>query len=314
MKARWGRGLLILAVMLSLAAAATAQDPGNTTEPIVQFEDHTIEEPITPLSDPGTVTMTVGVGCDALESPDTETQATLQAPDEPAYAIVDIAPGQISWTTEPGQCPSLEPVHLADITVEVVFTQNAPAFQEVPLDLAMTVQKTPDPEDQRQYGPYTATITATPGYFNLYNMAVDEVNKEAPADETATFEVRVDDFSNDETRFTFSAPDAPEDVTVQFDPDPLTLDAGEQGTFEAHVRLSDPSTLPGSTTYEVPIEIESASTNPQAGPGDSTTLTLMPTFQGLLANPTPGPGVVTALVVMVVVSIGSTLPPKRPRL
>ncbi len=290
-------GLILVA--LAIAGAASAQEPGNPLEqpPPVSFEDQTLEEPIVPLSSPGTIEMMIGIGCDALETPETVTTAEITTANEPRYVEAVVSPASASWTTEAGDCPSEGPVYEDTFQVSVVFTQDAPAFEEVPIRLEMTVQKEPPVGEARTYGPFVANATATPGYFDNYDRRVDSSIQDARADEVATFEIMINNFSNGETRFDAKAAEAPDDVVVEFDPDELVLKAGEAGTLRVDVSFEDPSRIQERVQRSVTIDILPSSTHPLGGDA-------APSTAGVLAQFDPVEGSGLASVSSVPVALG----------
>ncbi len=301
---RGTHAVLAAAVVASLAAApaGSAQpSPSEATAPPVAFEDGTIEGLVEPLGTPGLAEMRIGIGCDALDTPGTMTQAHV-APGELTDGVsVTVVPGSQTWGPDPGDCPAPgEHPFTGTVDVRVSLSQDVPAYEPVSIPLELTVNKTP-PEpaanETRTYGPFTANVTVTPGYFNLYNVRLDEKIQQVSPSETARFPITIDNFSNDATRFSLRTVEAPDAVEVTFEPGNLTLAVDEQGTATVVVELPDPSGLVNEIA-SIEVETTSASDTRPEHEGQASRQAMQVQFRGGGPAGTPAPGLVPVLAAL----------------
>lgn len=296
----------IFTFILLAAPVALAQEPGNPLEdpPPVQFEDQTIPGTIVPLDTPGQAAIPIGVGCDGLETPDTTTTATVTVATPPASATTTVSPAATSWVSEVGDCPSEDIVHEGETVLNVRFDETAPAFEPVTVNLEMMVEKTPPTnESPREHGPFEATVTATPGYLERYEVEIDEPIQEGVADETMTFTGSIENQANGETRFDVSIGQAPEGLEVDIEPAEIVLAPFEPGTFEVHVAYEDPGALEEPSAFDVTLDLVASSTHADGSEGSPSTLSFVAEFEpldeGLLGIPTLGPFILTGVLGLV---------------
>lgn len=299
---RGASAVLVAVVVASLAAApaGSAQpSPAEAAAPAVVFEDATIDGLVRPLGDPGVVEMPVEIGCDALETPQTTTEAYAAPGARPDGVNVVLSPATQSWTTAPGDCPSpTQPSFTGTVQASASLSQDVPAYDPITVPLEMTVNKTP-PEpagENRSYGPYTADLTVTPGYFSLYNLRLDEKTLQTAPDETARFPITIDNFSNDATRFSLRTVEAPDTVEITFEPGEVTLGVDERGTAEILVELRDPGTFENEVA-SIEVEVTTASDTRPEHTGKASRQSVLVQFRGGPAGtPAPGAGAVLAVL------------------
>lgn len=301
-------GIFISAFVLLAAPLALAQEPGNPLEdpPPVQFEDQTIPDAIAPLATPGQVAIPIGVGCDGLETPDTTTTATITVATPPASASTTVSPAATHWVSELGDCPSEETIHEGETLLNVRFDDTAPAFEPVTIHLEMMVEKMPPTnESPREYGPFEANVTATPGYLERYEGDIDEPIQGGLADETITFTGSIENLANGETRFDVSIGQAPEDLQVNIEPAEIVLAPFEPGTFDVHVTYQEPAALEEPSAFDVTLDLVASSTHADGTEGSPSTLSFVAEFEpldeGMLGIPTLGPLLFTGVLGLVAV-------------
>ncbi len=286
-------GVFMITVLLFAAGIAAAQDPGNPLEdpPPVVFEDQTIQEPIVPLEDRDQAILSMGVGCDALETPETTTTATLSISNAPASASTTLSPASTSWVSELGDCPSEDIVHEGEALLDVGFDETATAYETVTLQLEMMVEKLPPTNDTpREYGPFIANVTVTPGYLEQHEVTIDDSTQQGIAGQTLTYQASLENLANGETRFDVSV-QADEALSVEVDPSEIVLAPHEPGSFTVDVTHGAPDALEEPAAYDVDLEITPASTHEKGGDGDPTSLTVVaelePVDEGVLGAPGP---------------------------
>lgn len=276
---RW----ILLAALVLLACGATAQEVDPA--PPVEIEDVEIPDLVVPLDEPGQQTVTVRVGCEAHEVPNTETRASLNATDVPKWANVIVSPSTLNWLTSPEHCPSTGMPFEGTVQLSVATTQDAPAYQEQAFALEADVVKKPPAEaEARTYGPYRGNVSFTPGYFHQHNVRVDEKIKQADPGQTLAFEGTIHSFANHETAFTLEAVEEPEGFAVSYDPERLVLDPQETGLFAVEVAPRDGS-QPPDDTVSVKTQIHGASTHELGGETGTSQVSMLAKFQADRPDP-----------------------------
>lgn len=295
--------LPVLALVALLAApGAMGQPPADPdTGPSVAFEDATIEGLVEPLDDPGLAEMPIEIGCDALDTPGTMTKAHVSPRELPDGVSVSVSPASQRWGVAPGDCPAPgEHPFTGTVEARVSLSQDVPAYEPVSVPLELTVNKTP-PEpaanETRTYGPFTANVTVTPGYFNLYNVRLDEKIQQLSPSETARFPITIDNFSNDATRFSLRTVEATDAVEVSFEPGNLTVGVDEQGTATVVVELRDPGGFVNEIA-SIEVEMTSASDTRPEHEGQVSRQSMQVQFRGGGPAGTPAPGLVPVLAAL----------------
>lgn len=211
---------LLVAGLATLAGPASAQGKTNT----VQITCPGGPPQIQPLGAPGswscTAVMTFGGG--GVSDPVNFVTLVLNAPDAPSWANVVLSPSSVSFLYAPGDGPKTQP-----FTVLVALTQDAPAFQTQRITITGQLSN-PNAAEQNDILP--TQIAVTPGYFNLYNVRVDQkIGRGGPQD-AVTYPIVIDNFSNGDTRFEFAL--ATEEAPEGFQPvvpEPFVLQSRATG-------------------------------------------------------------------------------------
>lgn len=284
---RWAWVLLLAVSVLSPPSLAQAPETG----PEVRFPDATIEERIKPLGPHGTTEIDIAIGCAAVEGPQWTTQAELVA-QGPSSANPIVSPSSASWISSPGDCPSNGTPFQATSQVRVSLTQNAPAFTDQRVHLAMNVTKAPPGSDvdPQRYGPYHANVSYTPGYFSLFNTRLDKKITRAEANETVEFPIEIENFSNDETRFEISVATPPAGVEVDTELGSLVLDTQESGTATVLVEIADPEKAPIGEPISLQATVTGNSTTRPSAEGSSSTVSMQVHFDGGPTDAAGAPG------------------------
>lgn len=279
---RW----VLLATLLLLVGSAAAQE--LDTGPSVEVEDAEIPGLVVPLDAPGKTTVTVRVGCEAQEVPNTDTLVDLAPASAPDWMNVLVSPSRLTWTTGPGDCPSTGMPFEDTVQVSVSTTQDAPGYQEEVFALEAEVLKvSPTEADERGYGPYTGNVSLTPGYFHLHNVRVDEKIQQTDPGQRATFEGEITSSSNHETAFTLTAVGEPEGFTVTYDPSRLVLAPNETGTFTVEVGPENGSHA-SRGTVSVQTQIHGESTHELGGETATSRVSVLAKFQADRSDPRDG--------------------------
>ncbi len=302
-----GRWLALIILVLLLAVPASVAQAPEQAAPSVEVEAEQIPGLVVPLGDPGTTTVEVRVGCLPGEPPQTMTTAKLSTPGQAAYADTVISPASLTWVTQPGDCPALEPPFVANATLSLALTQSAPGFQEQALPVAVVVEKQLGGETglNETYGPGMTNVSYTPGYFNLYNVRLDEKIQQVDAGETAVYQPTVDNFSNHETRFEAAVAEAADGVAVTIEPEVLVLAANGTGTFEVAVSLDGPISRVVNDVASVQVSVDSNTTHPLGGEGATSQISTLTQFRRIPGDDIPGigPWMTLGLVAMTAVAL-----------
>lgn len=212
--------LLLGGSMLAFASSASAQGVSPVT---IQLSCTGGPSEIQPLGAPGSwncqANPSVGGG---ITDPVTFLTINLQATDAPSWANVIIAPSALSFTYSPQDqgYPSVP------FSVSIALTQNAPAFQSTKVTLSGQATGS----QAQDISVLTTQLTVTPGYFNLYNVRVDNKIGQGGPQDSVVYPIQIDNFSNGETRFEFSL--AQEDTPAGFQaviPEPIVLQSQATG-------------------------------------------------------------------------------------
>lgn len=303
-----GRWLAPFLLVLLLAVPASLAQAPEQADPPIEVEAAEIQDLIIPLGDPHTTTVEVRVGCLPGEPVGTTTIATLSTPEPAAYENSVISPATLTWATQAGDCPSLEPPFVANATLSLALTQSAPGFQEQALPIEAVVEKrlvSPMGPNQT-YGPAMTNVTYTPGYFNLYNLRLDEKIQKVDADETAVYQPTIDNFSNHETRFAVAVAEAPDGVAVAIEPEVLVLAANGTGTVEVAVSLDGPISRIVNDVATVQVSVDSNTTHPLGGEGATSQVSTLTQFRRIPGDDIPGIGPWMTLGLVAVTAVALT--------
>lgn len=298
-------GRLALALLVAVLATPSVAAQGPDTGPDVEVEDAEIEDIVVPLDEPGETSLTVRVGCEAQEAPDTTTSVELRPMSVPRWANVIVSPSSFSFRTAPGDCPSTEMPFERDTTIRVSLDQDAPAYEQTTLTIGANVTKEPPGDlDGRGYGPYEGAVSLTPGYFHLHNVLADEKIQEARPGQQVSYEATIANYANHETLYEVSLAEAvPDGHTVTYDPTELVLAPNETGTFTIEVR-SDKGAI-DTSTVSVETLIEGRSTHELGGETGTSRISVLAKYTPPVpdprdAMPVPAPGVAAALAATLV--------------
>ncbi len=236
MLARWlpiGLGLLLVATAVPTVADHAPRE--------LVVDDLTLETPIGPHAEPGKIHLQVSVPCQDDERATAWTTAELV--EAPAYVTL-IAPGMANQTTP--VCHDANDTLALDYPVEITLDKRAPAFETQTVTLEVRVQKNHTNGTVERLGPVEADVTFTPGYFNLYNVRLEQKIGQAGPQESVTYPIVIENFSNGDTRFAFSLanPDSLPDGFNAVVPEPLILErpetAGEPTTGTVNFQVYTP--------------------------------------------------------------------------
>lgn len=303
----WLPALVI--VLLGSTAASQSIDPA----PPVEVEEAEVPGLVVPYSAPVEAQAEVRVGCEAHEVPSTTTHAILNASAMPDWVSVVVSPATLTWVTAPGDCPATGLPFEANTTIPVTTDQNAPAYAEQRLSLELLVVKDPPQEiEERTYGPYSANVTLTPGYYHLHSVVFEEVMQEVDRGGTAVFEGSVNNMANHETAYVIQAdgPQASSAVEITAQPSRLVLSPNASGHIEIHVG-SEEGSLVSSQTVDVEVMVDGNSTHPLGGEGATSIHSLRAVFPATVPNPgdglsvtAPGLGLLIASLLVATAWIG----------
>lgn len=289
-------GVLLLAVSALAWTGVAGAQPADAGPPI-DVEDVEIEDRVVPLDEPGKTEVQVRVGCDAAETPGWSTLANLSTPSVPDWATVLVSPSSLTWSTQPGDCPSQGTPYQGTVNVIVALDQDAPAYEDSGIRLEATVDKAPPEGPTRTYGPASGTVAFTPGYFHLHNLRVDEKIQEGDPGDTLVYESVIENFSNHETLFSAGVLQAPESVDVALEPETLTLTPNATGSFEIRVSMADPTARLTDEVASVHVGLEASSTGPTRGVQGGSQLAIQAQFQAGPPDPRDAPSIPAGLVV-----------------
>jgi hypothetical protein len=293
-----------LVAVLALAGVATAQGAG--TEATVEVDDATIAGKIVPLDEPGTTTTVVRVGCQTAEVAGTRTEATLSPQGFPDWANVIVSPSSLTWQTSPGDCPAREPPFQGETQLSISLTQDAEAYEPTRGAIVAEVTKTPPEGPGETYGTGQGNVTFTPGYFQLFNVRMDTKIQEVGPNETATFEGGIENFSNHETRFTFTAQpleDEPARLVVPGEP----IEVGPQASESLELRIVPGEVGPTGATVQAEVAIDAASTHPDGGEEGTEPVNVTAKFRPAAieaVREAPAPGLPAGILLVVGAAVG----------
>lgn len=304
MLGRWLASFLL--VLLVAVPASLAQAP-DAAAPSIEVEGTEIQELIIPLGEPAETTVEVRVGCLPGEPPGTLTIAKLSPSEPAAYEDPVISPASLTWVTQAGDCPSLGSPFVANASLSLALTQSAPGFQEQALPIEAVVEKRPvSPMAPNQtYGPAMTNVSYTPGYFNLYNLRLDEKIQKVDAGEAAVYQPTIDNFSNHETRFEATVDEAPDGVAVTIEPEAVVLASNGTGTFEVAVRLDGPISRIVNEVAAVEVEVTAKTTHPLGGETATSGLSMLTQFRRIPGEDIPAAGPSLTAVLLAVVAVAA---------
>ncbi len=220
------RGFWVLPALVLLLLATASPVLADHAPRELEVSDQTIETPIEPLGEPGRTTLEVRVPCQDDEQATAWTTASLI--EAPSY-ITMTTPSMTNRTTE--VCHDANDTLVLAYPVEIAVDQRAPAFETQELPVEIRVQKNHTNGTVEHLGPAEATVTVTPGYFNLYNVRLEQKIGQAGPQEAVTYPIVIDNYSNGDTRFVFSLAN-PDNVPSGFQPvvpEPLVLQSNATG-------------------------------------------------------------------------------------
>lgn len=288
--------VVMLASPLAMAAfsgSAVAQQPGDGSS--TTSCDRSSDEPIRPLGTPGTWDCTVTIqfqGSNTVGDPASFYTASLSE-SSPGWANVIVSPGTQSGTYQQGETITLE------FQVDVALTQDAPALTPDKVELTTDVTTT----SQQSVTPSSTEITIVPDYYNLYNVALQKKIGQGGPQESVDYPIQIDNFSNGDTRFTFSLVDS-DNVPAGFNPttpDPTVLRSPATGGEETSTQVTFSVYTPYQNGYvneigAIQLQIDSAYAQDTSKEGVASTISTLTQARGFYV---PGPGAgMTALAIM----------------
>lgn len=292
--------VVMLASPLAIMAAsnpAAAQNQAGDGSSTTSCEANS-GQTIRPLGTPGTWTCTVtiqfsGAGGAAAADPVNFYTASLSET-SPSWANVIISPGsQSGQYSGDGNTVDLE------FTVTVALTQDAPALTPDKVTIDTTVTTT----SEQGVAPSSTDLTVVPDYYNLYNVALQKKIGQGGPQESVDYPITIDNFSNGDTRFTFSL--ASEDsVPSGFNPttpDPKVIRSQATGAESSTTQVTFSVYTPYQNGYvneigAIQLQIDSAYANDPSKEGVSSTVSTLTQARGFYV---PGPGAgLTALSIL----------------
>lgn len=189
----------LLALMLVTGGLAMMMVPTASAQQPVTAELSCQDGPdeVQPLGTPGTWSCTATVTWAGGTTPNqiSPVGVTINPSGQASWMNVVVSPS--SFTVFPPNDGPGERVEPFEVSVSL--TADAPAFIQSRLALEPQLETGQD-QDPRESG---TEIAVTPGYFNLYNVRLDEKIQEGGPDSGVLFPIQVSNFSNGDTRFDF---------------------------------------------------------------------------------------------------------------
>lgn len=188
--------LLLGAALGGLATSANAQ--GTAGEAQGQITCGAGPAQIQPLGAPGQWSCQLSVqfpgGSGGLGDPANFFTVTLQDQSSPSWGNVIIAPASLIVQYAPGETVT------KDFSVSIALTQNAPAFEAT----KVTIGGSASSGSPQGMSVAPTQLTVTPGYFNLYNVRLEQKIGQGGPQDSVKYPVVIDNFSNGDTRFEFA--------------------------------------------------------------------------------------------------------------
>ncbi len=212
--------LLLGAAFAGLAGNASAQLPAGDAQGQISCNPGPSE--IRPLGTPGEWQCEVTVQFPSQAGdPANFFTVNLQDANSPSWANVIIAPASVIIQYQPGSSVTEE------FSVSVALTQNAPAFEAT----KVTIDGTPGGGSPQGLSISPTQLTVTPGYFNLYNVRLEQKIGQGGPQDSVQYPIVIDNFSNGDTRFEFALLN-PDNLPSGFQPvvpEPLVLNSRATG-------------------------------------------------------------------------------------
>lgn len=290
--------LLLSASLLTVALPAQA----DHTPDQVEVHDRTIDEPVDPLGDPAQIVLEVAIPCQDDETATAWTRADLiEAPD---FLVFESADATNETTSA---CHDANDTLTVGLPVAVGFTQDAPAFDPVTATVEIQVQKNHTDGNTTHLDPVEVEITATPGYFNLYNARMETKMAQAGPQESVAYPIVIENYSNGPTRFEFSVTN-PDSIPGGFQPvvpEPVILESTTTGGTKTEATVTFSVYTPFHNGYvneqgAIQLTIDSFYAKDTAHQGESSHLSTLTQARGVYI---PGPGSVAALVALAGVAL-----------
>lgn len=269
-------GLVTVALLLTIMPLGAADHGPDEAA----LKGAIIEEPIRPLGEGAEVHLNVTAPCP--ESGDATAWARLATPGTPDFVVLD------TWNQTAQSQPSCsEEDHDLDLQLRAVvrFRQTAPAFQEivVPVEVRGYLNSTNESEP---LGPADATITATPGYFNLYNVNMETTIQQVGPQEAARYEIVIDNFSNGDTWFEFHVQEPLPNGFRVAEPEPILLASEATGGSQTTGTVTFPVYTPANTPYtnevgSIQVNITSSYDGPPEATGQNSELSTITQARGV---------------------------------
>lgn len=265
----------------------------------LRLESAEIADPIRPLGEGAEVFLNATVPCP--ETGNATAWVRLAAPEAPEYVVLDLR--NQTARSQPG-CSGED--HAIDLQLRAVvaFRQTAPAFQaiEIPVQATGFLNST---NESQPLGPATATITATPGYFNLYNARIEDKIKQGGPQEAVRYEILIENFSNGDTWFEFKVQEPVPDGFRAVDPEPVLLQSKALGGAQTNGTVTFTVYTPADTPYtneigNIQLNISSYYDGPPNATGQTSVVSTLTQARGVHV---PGPGVGVAFLGLAVVAL-----------
>lgn len=228
---RPGTVMGITLLLLSTSAAMLA-DPADAQIQEITFQVLCPEGPetIQPLGPPGVWSCTADLyyksAGSGLTDPTQPGIIEIQAEGVPEWMDVVISPSTMAFL---GPGYGSETVQ-RPVQVAIALDASAPAYTPTEVRLVPTIVQNPR-DGASEFVPLVNALTVTPGYVNLYTARLSHERAEAWPQESVSYGVTIDNYSNGPTRFTFSMPGEPPEGHQPVIPEPLVIDGRtENGT------------------------------------------------------------------------------------
>ncbi len=279
------------ALALLLAGGAV----GQGVEPEVVFEDVEAPRVVQPLGAPVEVPVEVHVACGPHDEGTTFFEAAFRDVTTGSPVNLSFSPATFSTVPFPGDCTAPGSMLTMSTTARTAMAaEGTRAFEPVEAGMEVLITITPPSGMSETHGPYEATLTAVPGYFELYNVRSEDKIQQGGAGEALRFEVTIDNFSNGATRFHLSVTEEPEGIAASVEPVNLTVKPAGAESFTVSTRGGG---IVSGDTGAIKLLVDPVPVADQAKDrADNTTTVSLIAEHRARATPTPGVGVLAALL------------------
>jgi hypothetical protein len=284
--------VLGLAAFVALSPSAAAQQQVD-----IQLNCDPGPAEIRPLSTPGQYSCTADAkdNTNSVSDPAEFVTATLEASDKESWMNPIISPNSLVFEYQNGEGYGTQ-----QFTVSVALTQNAPALQSSRLSIGGSAELGGDTAREASVNP--VSVTVTPGYFNLYNVRLEQKIGQGGPQDSVDYPIQIENFSNGETRFDFNRP-SEDAVPAGFQavvPEPTVLQSQATGGERTTGQVTFSVYTPYQNGYvneigSIQLNVDSAYAPDTSREGTSSLVTTLTQARGFYV---PGPGAALASMAM----------------